>query len=70
VTNSENKLSQSYAPLNQTTNRLAMQYKQQLAKAIQDRDVARARVILSVLAVLNPTEYIEYLIKRKRKIEK
>lgn len=70
MTNSENKLSQSYASLNQATNRLAMQYKQQLAKAIQDRDVARARVILSVLAVLNPTEYIEYLKKRKRKIEK
>jgi len=70
VTNNENKSSQSYLPLNPVTSRLVINYKQQLVDAIRTKNVARVRVILSVLADLNPIEYQEYLNKRKKNVEK
>ena len=65
MTDNENKLSQKYLPLNPVTSRFVIDYKRQLVDAIQVRDSARVRVILSVLAALNPIEYKEYLSKRK-----
>lgn len=70
VTNNENKLLQNYTAPNQVTTRLAIEYKKQLAQAISARDVARCKVILSVLAVLDPIDYKNYLNKRKKNAEK
>jgi len=70
VTNNENKSSQNYLPLNPVTSRFVINYKQQLVEAIRTKNVARVRVILSVLAALNPIEYQEYLNKRKKNVEK
>jgi hypothetical protein len=70
VTNNESKLSQNYSALNQTTARLVIEYKKQLAQAISTRDVTRCKVVLSVLAVLDPLEYKNYLNKRKKNAEK
>jgi hypothetical protein len=70
VTNNENESSQNYLPLNPVTSRLSVTYKQQLVEAIRTKNVARVRVILSVLAALNPIEYKEYLEKRKKNVEK
>lgn len=70
MTNNENKLSQKYLPLNPVTSRLVINYKLQLVEAIRLKNVARVRVILSVLAALNPIEYQDYLNKRKKNVEK
>ena len=70
MTNNENKLSQKYLPLNPVTSRFVINYKQQLVDAIRTKNVARVRVILSVLAALNPIEYQDYLNKRKKNLEK
>ncbi len=70
MTNKENKSSQNYLPLNPVTSRFALTYKRQLVDAIKTRNIARIRVILSVLASLNPLEYKEYLEKRKKNAEK
>lgn len=70
MTSNENKSSQNYLPLNSATSRLTINYKRQLVEAVRAKDLARVKVILSVLAALNPVEYKEYLIKRKKNIEK
>jgi hypothetical protein len=70
VTNNENKSSQNYLPLNPVTSRFVINYKRQLVEAIRIKDLAKVRVILSVLAALNPVEYKEYLSKRKKNVEK
>ena len=70
MTSKENKFSQNYLPLNQTTYRLSLHYKKELAEAIGRRDVNRVKIILSSLAVLNPLEYKEYLSTRKRNIKR
>ncbi len=70
MTNNENKSSQNYLPLNPVTSRLSITYKRQLVEAIKTRNIARVRVILSVLAALNPLEYKDYLEKRKKNVEK
>jgi hypothetical protein len=70
VTNNENESSEKYLPLNPVTSRFVINYKRQLVEAIQVRDSARVRVVLSVLAALNPVEYKEYLNKRKKNVEK
>jgi len=70
VTNNENRLSQKYLPLNPVTSRFVINYKRQLVDAIRTKNVARVRVILSVLAALNPIEYQDYLNKRKKNLEK
>lgn len=70
MTNNENKSSQNYLPLNPVTSRFVNNYKRQLVDAIKTKNVARVRVILSVLAALNPIEYQEYLNKRKKNVEK
>ena len=70
MTNNENKLSQNYLPLNPVTSRFVINYKRQLVDAIRTKNVARVRVILSVLAALNPIEYQDYLNKRKKNVEK
>ncbi len=70
MTNNENESSEKYLPLNPVTSRFVINYKRQLVEAIQVRDSARVRVVLSVLAALNPVEYKEYLNKRKKNVEK
>ncbi len=70
MTNNENKSSQNYLPLNPVTSRFVINYKRQLVEAIRIKDLAKVRVILSVLAALNPVEYKEYLSKRKKNVEK
>lgn len=70
MTNNENESSQNYLPLNPVTSRLSVAYKKQLVEAIKTRNIARVRVILSVLAALNPLEYKDYLEKRKKNVEK
>lgn len=67
---SENKLLQNYTAPGPVTDRFVLEYKQQLAKAISARDVPRCKVILSALAVLDPLSYKEYLLKRKKNVEK
>ena len=70
MTNNENESSEKYLPLNPVTSRFVINYKRQLVEAIQMKNSARVRVVLSVLAALNPVEYKEYLNKRKKNVEK
>lgn len=67
---SENKLLQNYTVPGPVTDRFVLEYKQQLAKAISARDLNRCKVLVSLLAVLDPIKYINYLNKRKKNVEK
>lgn len=70
MTNNEKILSQNYQPLNPVTARMMVSYHKQLTQAIKDKDRARIATLISVIAVLNPIDYIIYLEKRKKNVEK
>jgi hypothetical protein len=70
VTNNEKILSQNYQPLNSVTARMLIGYHNKLTQAIKDKDHSRIATLISVIAVLNPIEYILYLEKRKKNVEK
>lgn len=66
MTQKDLKSLQKYSPLSRVTVDILNHYNQELSKAIQLKDKARIRVLISVLAVLNPIAFKKFLEKKKK----
>ncbi len=65
--NKETKSSQDYAPLVKTVKDLLSHYITELDVAIKAKDKQRVKVIISIMAVLNPVYYKKFLLSRQKK---
>ena len=58
----ETELYQNYSKLNSTMVYMLEDYRNKLIKALKEKDYKRSKVIISVIASINPLEYKELLI--------
>ena len=65
--NKETKSSQDYKPLIKPVRDLLSHYVTELDAAIKAKDKQRVKVIISVMAVLNPVYYKKFLLSRQKK---
>ncbi len=65
--NKETKSSQDYTPLVKPVKDLLSHYVTELDVAIKAKDKQRVKVIMSIMAVLNPVYYKKFLLSRQKK---